>query len=246
MLKKYLPVFIVFLFGVFGCASTETIESTKVSSTEIYQSYDIGGNKDQTTVTATFRVGGPTGSTVDLDAPSKVIHNGKEMSESAPGFLKGTNYHDSANNFVATHKFSYTDANGKTWQNEISLDALEMTGKDVTVSKTNGAIITLSRPVGQDENIQLTLYSETNPPPATNSNSNNKTPEKDYSITLPANFDATRTTIKIEPSVLKNFVNGKATITLTVRKNNAPQQSAKGGMINFSYDSQKVSANVIN
>lgn len=246
MLKKYLPVFIVFLFGVFGCASTETIESTKVSSTEIYQSYIIQGSKNSTSVTVTFRVGGSTGSTVDLDAPSKIEHNGKEMNESAPGFLKGTDYHDSANNFVANHKFTYTDAGGKVWQNEVSLDALEITGKDLKFSKANGGTITLSRAIGEDENIEILLVSEKTPPPATNSNSNNKTPEKDYSTNLQINFDTSRTIAKIEPSSLKNFVDGKANLSLTIRKNKPVQQSAKGGSLDFTYESQKVAANVIN
>lgn len=249
MLQKYLPVFIIFLFGVMGCASWESIESTKVSSTEIYQDYVIEGSKDRTTVTATFRVGGGTGSTVDLDAPSKILHNGKEMSESGAGFMKGTDYHDSADNFVANHKFVYTDASGKTWQNEISCEPLEMTVKDINISKTNGATITLSRPVAEDEFFDFTLTSETDPPPATNSNSNsnNTTPEKVYSVTLPRDLDASRTAIKIEPSALmKNFVDGKAFLSLMLMKNGTIQHSARGGSIRFSYTAQKVAVNVVN
>ncbi|MBX7173652.1 MAG: hypothetical protein K1X72_21970 [Pyrinomonadaceae bacterium] len=246
MLKKYLPVFIVFLFGVLGCASTDTVESTKVSPGEIYQSYIINGTKNSTSVNATFRVGGSTGSTVDLDAPAKVEHNGKEMNESKPGFFKGTDYNDSANQFVPNHKFRFTDAAGKVWENEISVEGLEITSQNLSVSKTNGATITLSRAIGKDENVEFNLTSDKTPPASSNSNSNAKTPEKNYSTSLKVDFDESRTVAKIEPSSLKNFVDGTAKIYLTLRKNKSTQQAAKGGSMDFNYESQKIAVNVLN
>ncbi len=247
MLQKYLPVFIVFLFGVLGCASTETIESTKVAPTEIYQDYSIRGTKNNTLVMAIFRVGGPTGSTVDLDAPSKILHNGKEMNESKPGFLKGTDYNGSANQFVSNHKFSFTDAGGKVWENEISLEALEINPQNLTISKLNGGTIALSRAVGQDETVVFSLVSEKTPPPSSNSNLNaKKLPELDYSTNLEIKFDKARSSVRIEPNSLKNFVDGKATLKVTVRKNKAAQQSAKGGTLEISYESQNVPVNVGN
>lgn len=251
MLQKHLLIFLVFLFMVLGCASTETIESTKVAPTEIYQDYIIRGSKNSTNVTATFRVGGPTGSTVDLDAPGKVTHNGKEMNESKPGFLKGTDYGFAANEFISEHKFVYTDAAGKTWENEINLPALEINVQNLTFSKANGGTITLSRPVDKDENVEFSLVSEKTPPSSSgNSNSNtnvkNKLPEQEYSTKLQIKFDDSRSSIKIEPFSLKNFVEGKATVWLTVRKNKTVQNSAKGGALDFSYESQKIAVNLVN
>lgn len=247
MLQKYLPVFLVFLFGVLGCASTDTVESTKVSPSEIYQSYVINGTKNSTSVNATFRVGGSTGSTVDLDAPAKVEHNGKEMNESKPGFFKGTDYNDSVNQFVSNHKFKFTDAAGKVWENEISLEGLEITSQNVSVSKINGGTITLSRPVGKDEKAEFSLVSDKTPPPSSgNTNSANKKPELNYSTSLQVNFDQAGTTAKIDSSSLKNFVDGKATLMVTVHKNKSTQQAAKGGSMDFNYESQKVGVNVVN
>ena len=247
MLQKYLPVFLVFLFGVLGCASTETIESTKVSATEIYQSYVIQGNKNSTSVNATFRVGGATGSTVDLDAPARIEHNGKEMTESSPGFLKGTAYNDSSSQFIANHKFKFIDASGKVWENEISFDVLEITSQNLSFSKANGGTFTLSRPLGKDETVEVSLTSEKNPPPPSNNgNSGNKTSELNYGISLHPTFDQAGTTAKIEASALKNFVDGKAYLQVTVRKSKATSQSAKGGSLDFTYEVQKVSVNVIN
>jgi hypothetical protein len=246
MLLKILPVFLIFLSMILGCASTETVESTKVAPTEIYQSYLIRGTKSSTSVNATFRVGGQTGSTVDLDEPSSVSHNGKQMTESAPGFMKGTDYHDSANQFVSNHKFSYKDAGGKVWENEISLDAVEITSPNLTVSPSSGGTITLSRPVGKDEKIEFSLVSEKAQPASNSSNSNSKTPEKNYLITLQVDFDQTRTMAKIQPNSLKNFVDGKAKLSLVVSKNKSAQQSAKGGSLDFTYESEKIPVSVVN
>lgn len=246
MLQKHLLVLLVFLFGMLGCASTETVESTKVSPSEIYQDYTIRGSKNNTFASATFRVGGSTGSTVDLDAPSKVEHNGTTLNESGPGFLKGTTYNATVSEFVPNHKFTFTDANGKVWTNEISLNALELTSPNVVISKANGGTITLSRPVGKDENVEFSLVSEKTAPSSSSSNANspNKKAELDYSTNLQFSFDANRSSIKIEPFTLKNFVDGKATLKVNVRKNKSTQQSAKGGALDFVYESQKVAVTV--
>ena len=100
MLQKHLFGLIVFSLMVIGCASTETIESTKVSPAEIYRSYAVRGSKEGSHSTVIFRVGGSSGTTVDLDLPSKIEHNGEEMSESKPTFMKGVDYFDSANQFA--------------------------------------------------------------------------------------------------------------------------------------------------
>jgi hypothetical protein len=249
MLLKILPVFLIFWFMVLGCRSTETVESTKVASTEIYQSYSINGSKNSTSVNVTFRVGGSTGSTVDLDAPSSVSHNGKELTESAPGFLKGTDYRDAANQFVPNHKFLYKDASGKVWENEITMDALEVISENLTISKMSGGTIMLSRPVSKDEEVEFSLVSEKNPPATnkangnTNTNSNNY---ESYSNNLQVSYDESRSVAKINPSSTRKFVDGKAKLTIAVRKNKTVQQSAKGGSIDFSYESQTVAVMVIN
>ena len=248
-MTKHLPVFLIFIFTILGCASTETVESTKVAPNEIYQDYSIQSSKNSTRITATFRVGGSRGSTIDLDAPSKIDYNGVPMTESSAGFLKGTTYNSNLKEFLSQHKFSFTDATGKVWQNDINLDALEINSKDVAISIANGGTITLSRPVGKDEEIEFLLVSEKTPPPSqgnSNANDKNRSVEPVYSNTLKVDLDGNRTTAKIEPSSLKYFVDGKANLSVTVKKTKQTQQSAKGGQMDFSYESQKVSANVAN
>jgi hypothetical protein len=242
MLQKYLPVFVVFLFVILGCASTETIESTKVSASEIYQSYVIESNKNKTNVTATFRIGGHTGTTIDLDAPAKVEHNGKPLNESGEGFFKGTDYQFSGA-FTENHRFAYTDSNGKVWQNEISLSPLEMTSKDIIISKSGSGVINLSRPVGEDESVDFSIYSEKHS--MSNSNSGNNVSEFDYQSSLRVDLDPSRTMAKVRNLSLQKFVIGKARISLIVRKNKGVQHSAKSGAMDITYQSQDAAANVV-
>ena len=104
-----------------------------------------------------------------------------------------------------------------------------------------------SRPIGKDENVEISLESEKTPPQsANNSNANSKTSEKIYSTRLQVSFDESQMTAKIEPFSLKNFVDGKANLSVTVRKNKATQQSAKGGALDFIYESQRVAVIVVN
>ena len=247
-MKKHFAPFLLLILLVLACDPTTTIESTKVSPTEIIQNYSITGSANNTSVKATFRVAS-TGATIDLDAPSHVEHNAAPMNESGPGFMKGTDYNASASEFVSQHKFTFTDASGKVWKNEINLEAMEITSKDLTISKANGGMITISRPLGKDENVEFQLVSEKNPPPDqgnSNSNVKRKSPEPVYSTALRVDFDDNGTTGKIDSGSLKNFVDGKANVSVNVRKNKDIQQSAKGGSLVFFYNSQKVSATVIN
>lgn len=228
-----------------GCPSTETIESRKVASTEIYQYYSISASKNRTNVSATFRVGGATGTTVDLDAPAKILHNGKPMNERKPDFMKGTDYGDSAEEFVPTHKFAYTDAKGKTWQNDIAVQALEINSTEIIISKRKGGKITFSRPVGKDETVEISINSDQNPPDESKTKSRKKVPQKVYSTQLQVAFNPARSIAAISPISLKNFAEGTASISLTVKKSKQISQSAKGGQIDFTYNADSISANVV-
>jgi hypothetical protein len=246
-MKKHLPVFLIIILFVMGCASTETIESSKVSPSEIYQEYSISSDSNQTRISTVFRVGGAMGTTVDLDAPSKIEHNGREMAEMAPSFLKGTTYLYQSDQFEPVHQFVYTDASGKVYQNEIRLEALEIDAKSINLSLSAKNKIPLSRRVGDDETVLLTLVSDTRAPQS-NVNANKTNENIDiYSLTRPVNLDETRTALVMEPYQLKKFVPGKAKISVEVRKETGLKQAAdKGGKMVFTYESADAVANVLN
>jgi hypothetical protein len=230
---------------VWGCASTETIESTKVAPTEIYRDYSISATRAQTNVTVTFRVGGGRGTTVDLAAPAKIEHNGAEMSEQPPSFLKGTTYYSSTRGFDPAHRFIYTDAAGKTYGNEIRLEALEIPGADFNLSRTETNRIPLSRAVREDENLSVSLDSETKPTSTvTNTNANSEN-VPGYSLSYTATLDETRTTLIIDSHRLRQFVPGKAHLNVELRKTEPLKEAAdKGGEMTFTYQTG-VAVNVL-
>ncbi|MBX7173654.1 MAG: hypothetical protein K1X72_21980 [Pyrinomonadaceae bacterium] len=244
MKNLYLLFILASLLIFSGCDSTATVESNKVSSSEIYQNYSITARKNQTNISATFRVGGASGTTVDLDSPAKIIHNGNEMNESKPGFLKGTNYQDSVNEFVPTHKFVYTDAKGKTWQNEITMQGLEIASNEISFSKAKGGKIILSRPVGKDEIVEFTIISDQTAPEVSKNKSKKRLPEKVYSTRLQVKFDTAHSSVIIAPNSLRNFADGTAQLHLNLRKSKNLQQSAKGGIIDFTYEAEQVAVNI--
>ena len=71
----------LFLFNLVGCfQSTDKINSDHVKSEDIHQAYNLfyDGNANKTEFYGTFRVGGVTGTTVELVSPGKLLINNLE------------------------------------------------------------------------------------------------------------------------------------------------------------------------
>lgn len=247
-MKKHFPAFLVFVSLVLGCASTETIESTKVPPNEIYQHYSVAATRDETHVSATFRLEAAWGKTVDLDAPARIEHNGREMKEIAPSFMSGTNYKYVSDRFEPAHQFVYTDANGKIYRNELNIEPLEIRGNSFNLSRLEANRIPLTRAVGENEQVNISLASETSPPPTeSNANANlNLKNEENHSLYQTAELDKTRGVLIITPDKLKRFVPGKAFINVRIQKEEKPKQrTVKGGAMIFTYESASIPVKVL-
>ena len=247
-MKKLLPVFIIFIFLVLGCTSFETVESAKVAPSEIVQNYRISSAQNRTSVTAIFYAGGAT---VDLDAPTRIELNGKEMSESKPFFMKGTDYHYNSGSFEPTFQFAFYTADGKIFRNEISLAPIEIAGRDLSLSRSREIRIQLSRAVAPNESVSFSLRSQTievvsNETGANNFNADSQTTKERYSADGGAHLDAARASFAIEPSQLEKFALGKAILRIEVSKDADLQESTgKGGRMYSSYESQDVEVNIV-
>jgi hypothetical protein len=251
-LKKHFYLFALLLLLTFGCRSCDTVESTKVAQSEIYQDYSITASGSGTSVTATFRVGGSTGTTVDLDAPSKVEYNGRELTENLRSMLTGTNYTTESNEFQGSHQFTYTNGDGRVFQNAISFDPLDPLPGVREIRPKEKTIIILSRPLRDDESIDATLSSlEPTPTPAAqNGNSerigNRSVDTPSYSQSLRNTLTGKRTAIEIGPGDLRDFVPGKAVLRITVRgSSDLQQKTGKGGTIGYTYTSQGLGVTVL-
>ncbi len=155
----------LFCLSIFGCnqGSVETIPSNTVMSSQVFQLYTVEGSRSNMQVVAAFRVGGATGTTLELTAPGKVSYNAAEMPVSAPSNLigtsyrmKGTDYRISGNEYRAKHDFLFTDNDGKTYANSISLSPLEIvTNSALALQNNQPTTISLSRTVAADEKLTV-------------------------------------------------------------------------------------------
>lgn len=160
---------ISFMFLSLACvqASVETVSSNTVQASQIYQIYNIETSKAKTEIVAAFRIGGATGTTLELTAPANVFYNNQPLPVSAPGNLigtnykmKGTDYRTFLDNFQSSHEFSYTDADGKTYVNSISLAPVEISAKGaINLEMENPTTIPLSRVIGANETLTVAIDS---------------------------------------------------------------------------------------
>jgi hypothetical protein len=249
LIKKNYFLFLLLLLMTFGCRSCDTVESTKIAQSEIYQDYLVDASDSGTRVTATFRVSGSTGTTIDLDAPSKIEHNGRELGENLRSIMSGTNYTFSSGVFIGTHQFAYTNGEGKVFQNELSFEPIELVSAPDVINLKEKTVILLSRPVYETESLETSIVSlEKQPETNANSNSTGNKANADgpsYSTGLYQNYNSDRTGIVIDAGGLKNFVPGKAEIVVKVRANRDLQQKNKaGGSIGYTYSSKAYPVNI--
>ena len=108
------------VFLVVNCGSVDTVDSNSVRESDIHTSYraEFHEDKNDAEFRAQFRLGGSTGTTLKLIAPSKVTLDGQDMNL-ALGMnefinVSGTRYVSAVptNRAVGKHEFIWTKANG--------------------------------------------------------------------------------------------------------------------------------------
>lgn len=242
--KFALPLLIAssaFFFASCQQASVDTVNSNTVESAQVYQQYFITATRGQSSVAATFRVGGATGTTVELSQPGKVTYNGAPLDKSAPSNfigtdyrVKGTDYRKSTDNYQANHEFLYTDAGGKTYRNSIALPPLEIGAKIISINRKTVSKIPLSRALGAGETIKLLIgYSTIEP-----------IPDQYKTIYLAPERNALIITPKFWQS---HSATGETSVGLKVKKTSSISQGTPlGGLMTVEYESSTVNANIIN
>ena len=240
---KLLP-FCILIFVCLGCATMETVESTKIPQSEIRQTYVVTATREKTQITAYFNQGS-WGKSVDLDAPSKIEHNGAELPQNSVTFLTGTIYTKQSNGTETNHKFVYTNNDGKVFRNEMSFAPINLVTENIVISRSQETKIQLSRTVGADEKVSISLNSLEKRPDSDNSNAANKN-APDFDLGLNNELDDSRAAIILKPKNLKKFVNGKVTLTVEIsREQSLQQQTEAGGTMTWRYTST-AAANITN
>lgn len=239
MNKTILILVLLFVSLGAGCASIETVESTNIKPADIYQDYNITANRFETKTYAVFRVGGSTGKTVDLDAPSKIEVDGEPLPEIAPSGIKGTDYQlNEKVAYKAAREFVFTNADGKVYRNTIGLAPIEFTAKEgfmVSASKRN--FLPLSR-ISLDEKEQFEIYMTNERFVKTNATPSN--------INIEAKFDREKNALIVEPEILKNIPAGNATVFLNVSKTSQLQNAAGvGGRSTIKYYAKPIQIKIV-
>lgn len=237
-MKKLLIFTICFCFLIGGCnqGSVETISSNTVMSSQVYQIYNIEADKSKTNITATFRVGGATGTTLELTEPGKISYNDAPLPVSAPGNLigtnyrmKGTDYRSFSKDYRPAHKFSFTDNDGKTYINSINLLPLEVSANGgLMIEASQPTLVPLSRAVAADETLTIAI----------NSIIEDQIPTSDNSVY----FNENRSAIIITPKYWQaKSLKAKAKLEIKVKKNAIVSQGTQlGGSMTAVYSAAPV------
>jgi hypothetical protein len=222
----------IVLFSGGACPSNETTPSNKVAQTEIYQSYSIDDEGPNYEVTAFFRIGGKTGTTLALSAPSSVTLNGVAMKEHL-NTTSGTYYSASIPRTTPSATFAFTDRNSKVYTNKIDLSRGTLGTAKLSVNGATAIAIPVSGTIPETANLSLDIDGRV----VIVSSANGDMAE--------AYFDRAKNSIVILPAAWERTENGNVAINLDVRNAVPTQQgTALGGEMTFVYETPSVSATV--
>lgn len=106
-----------------SACSMDTVTSNKVQPAAIYQNYSLSYSEDTnvTYLDTTFRVGGPTGTTVLLVSPSRLLINGQEAQ---PSEFFGTHYETRLAGYQPSLAVAWYDQSGKAYPNTFTLQPI--------------------------------------------------------------------------------------------------------------------------
>lgn len=161
---KLIFIFSILSLSLIGCGSTEIVTSDKISADVIHQSYTVTYNptNDQTLVRAQFRVGGSTGTTIELVSPSQIEHSSLDLEgKNLVGF--GQVYQNSTDGFVPSHTFQFTDPDGTLFENSLSLKTIDFPDgfENSVISRDEDLVLTWDGDaISENERVRVILVSE--------------------------------------------------------------------------------------
>jgi hypothetical protein len=233
LIKLFLFTLGVLFFTGGACPSNDTTASNKVAQSEIYQSYSVKESGQYYEITAFFRVGGSTGTTLALIAPSKVTFNGQPMQEQK-STSSGTFYTINVPNNTPNGTFSFIDRDGKTFNNKIDLAKIALNSTALKANGVNPVIIPLPRTSVEPVNLTLRL------------NGDMVFVSNFQSDSSEAYLDKAKNAIVVMPATWKKFPNGNVSLNVEVANSIPTQQgTALGGNISFNYNTAPISVALV-
>lgn len=148
-MKSILPVLniAVIVFIMTACSSNEIGNSRDVDPQAIFIEYTITQPNpgDDVWCRAQYRFGGKNGTTLLINSPGKVELDGQLM-EADSSFFSGAYYqrHVAVNKFTGEHTLSFTDVNGKTYNEKFSFHPVICNAVPETLARQKGLSFTAS------------------------------------------------------------------------------------------------------
>ncbi len=222
---------IIFFTGG-ACPSNDTTQSNKVEQTEIYQSYSIDDEGSNYLVTAYFRIGGKTGTTLALSPLSNVTFNGQAMKENL-NTTSGTFYTLSVPKGTPDGTFSFTDRTSKVYTNKIAMSRIALAPAKLAVNGITPVALPLTGVPADSASLNLEL------------NNLMVIVSSGPGDSAEAYYDKVKNAIIVLPAAWSRTANGNIAIDLEVRDSIPTQQGTKlGGEMTFLYDSPSVNASL--
>lgn len=232
LLKKSMPRLGLWLATLLlSACSIDIIGSDRVYQDDIHQSYDVtySAKSQVTQVEATFRLGGSTGTTVELHLPSKLLINDQVPTNEK--FL-GSRYRSTLPYGFQPHiTTTWTTQNGLTYVNNFeikSVSAASVLPNQISLHTTT-KIGVVAPNYSPTERIGAVLE---------------QTTETDHRFNYIwiTQFDAQKMQVTLTANDLANFSPGAATLWLR-RASSLPlqQKTPKGGIGTVTYDDIPVS-----
>ncbi|MCC6138383.1 MAG: hypothetical protein IT287_07100 [Bdellovibrionaceae bacterium] len=144
----------------FTACSSDTVGSGDVNPNAIHQDYSIDYREDSHTSTlkAQFRVGGSTGTTVELEPPSALYVNGNSPHKST---FFGTSYSIAQSGIVPTAYFEFRAETGERYINSINLNTVQITANPSPIMIGANYYIPVSTfPLAAGDTLHATLQQE--------------------------------------------------------------------------------------
>ena len=131
---------------LFSCTSNEIGNSKDVNPEAVYLDYKVWAEegKPDATVMLQYRFGGPNGTTLVLNEPAKVELDG-ELMKTDSSKLTGAYYEiiKPVKEFAGKHKITFTDLNGKRYNEDFSFQPFKLKAEIPAVVKRGELIFEL-------------------------------------------------------------------------------------------------------
>lgn len=235
-MKSLIPAAALILTaGLFNTAcSTDTVSSKDVNAEAVDQNYVLSYDEstNSTWIYAQYRVGGSTGTTVELNDPANLKINGQTPSKSS--FL-GTSYELRQSGFVKSATFVYDTGSGQTLTNAIRIEPLILRKADQVLAVNAGYTALVDAPnLASNETVVASLVQEVQDGQG----------NSDFAIANGV-YDAAHSQVTFSPSELNKLSNGIGKLQMERQKWAALSQATReGGGISATYALRPVSVTI--